>query len=166
MGVGDAETVLDGEERQFKLGDEDAGGGDEVSGLVDFGGGEFEAGAGNDDDGVLSAGCVDEDGSGSGGVGGGEDVLAVDAFGPVESAGNVAEGVGAEFADEGYVGSGAGDAFTGGFATALAEGMNLIEATQFACAVAGISVTRPGTAPSMPCRQEIDASLPKNKVQK
>ena len=62
--------------------------------------------------------------------------------------------------------TGAGDAFTGGFATALAEGMNLIEATQFACAVAGISVTRPGTAPSMPCRQEIDASLPKNKVQK
>jgi ribokinase len=53
--------------------------------------------------------------------------------------------------------TGAGDAFNGGFATALAEGMNLIEATQFACAVAGISVTRPGTAPSMPRRAEIDA---------
>jgi ribokinase len=35
--------------------------------------------------------------------------------------------------------------------------MDLIEATQFACAVAGISVTRPGTAPSMPHRHEIDA---------
>ena len=53
--------------------------------------------------------------------------------------------------------TGAGDAFNGGLATALAEGMNLIEATQFACVVAGISVTRPGTAPSMPHRLEIDA---------
>jgi ribokinase len=53
--------------------------------------------------------------------------------------------------------TGAGDAFNGGFATALAEGMNLVEATQFACIVAGISVTRPGTAPSMPHRPEIDA---------
>jgi ribokinase len=53
--------------------------------------------------------------------------------------------------------TGAGDAFNGGFATALAEGMDLIEATQFACTVAGISVTRPGTAPSMPRRDEIDA---------
>jgi len=55
--------------------------------------------------------------------------------------------------------TGAGDAFNGGLATALAEGMDLIEATQFACAVAGISVTRPGTAPSMPHRPEIDATL-------
>ena len=53
--------------------------------------------------------------------------------------------------------TGAGDAFNGGLATALAEGMNLIEATKFACVVAGISVTRPGTAPSMPRRSEIDA---------
>jgi ribokinase len=53
--------------------------------------------------------------------------------------------------------TGAGDAFNGGFATALAEGMDLIEATQFACAAAGISVTRQGTAPSMPHRHEIDA---------
>ncbi|MGH9597271.1 MAG: ribokinase [Edaphobacter sp.] len=53
--------------------------------------------------------------------------------------------------------TGAGDAFNGGLATALAEGMDLIESTKFACAVAGISVTRPGTAPSMPHRPEIDA---------
>jgi ribokinase len=53
--------------------------------------------------------------------------------------------------------TGAGDAFNGGLATALAEGMNLIEATKFACVVAGISVTRPGTAPSMPHRTEIDS---------
>jgi ribokinase len=53
--------------------------------------------------------------------------------------------------------TGAGDAFNGGLATALAEGMDLLEATKFACVVAGISVTRPGTAPSMPHRSEIDA---------
>ena len=55
--------------------------------------------------------------------------------------------------------TGAGDAFNGGLATALAEGMDLIEATGFACTVAGISVTRAGTAPSMPRRPEIDAIL-------
>jgi ribokinase len=53
--------------------------------------------------------------------------------------------------------TGAGDAFNGGLATALAEGMDIVEATRFACIVAGISVTRPGTAPSMPRRPEIDA---------
>ncbi len=58
--------------------------------------------------------------------------------------------------------TGAGDAFNGGLATALAEGRDLIEATTFACAVAGISVTRPGTAPSMPHRHEIDALLLKS----
>ena len=55
--------------------------------------------------------------------------------------------------------TGAGDAFNGGLATALAEGASLIESTRFACAVAGISVTRAGTAPSMPRRPEIDAIL-------
>ncbi len=55
--------------------------------------------------------------------------------------------------------TGAGDAFNGGLATALSEGMDLIAATRFACAVAGISVTRPGTAPSMPHRSEIEAIL-------
>jgi len=55
--------------------------------------------------------------------------------------------------------TGAGDAFNGGFAVALAEGMGLIEAARFACAVAGISVTRAGTAPSMPRRAEVDALL-------
>jgi ribokinase len=52
--------------------------------------------------------------------------------------------------------TGAGDAFAGGFAVALAEGKSLIEATRYGCAVAGISVTRPGTAPSMPYRDEVD----------
>ena len=55
--------------------------------------------------------------------------------------------------------TGAGDAFNGGFAVALAEGRNVIEAVRFGCATAGISVTRPGTAPAMPSRAEIDALL-------
>ncbi len=55
--------------------------------------------------------------------------------------------------------TGAGDAFNGGFAVALSEGMDIVEAGRFACAVAGISVTRPGTAPSMPHRVDVDALL-------
>ena len=55
--------------------------------------------------------------------------------------------------------TGAGDAFNGGFAVALSEGMPVIDAVRFGCATAGISVTRPGTAPSMPSRAEIDALL-------
>lgn len=55
--------------------------------------------------------------------------------------------------------TGAGDAFNGGFAVALAEGKPPLEAVRFGCAVAGLSVTRPGTAPSMPRRAEVDALL-------
>jgi ribokinase len=55
--------------------------------------------------------------------------------------------------------TGAGDAFNGGFAVALSEGMDVVDAVRFGCATAGISVTRPGTAPSMPSRAEIDARL-------
>ena len=55
--------------------------------------------------------------------------------------------------------TGAGDAFNGGFAGALAEGQDIVAAARFGCAVAGLSVTRPGTAPSMPHRPEIDAAL-------
>lgn len=55
--------------------------------------------------------------------------------------------------------TGAGDAFNGGLAVALAEGKDIVEAVRFGCAVAGISVTRPGTAQSMPRRGEVDALL-------
>jgi len=55
--------------------------------------------------------------------------------------------------------TGAGDAFNGGFATALARGMDPVEAVRFGCAVAGVSVTRPGTAPSMPTLAEVEALL-------
>ncbi|WP_353474416.1 ribokinase [Salipiger sp. H15] len=55
--------------------------------------------------------------------------------------------------------AGAGDAFIGGFAAALAEGCGVEEAVRFGCATAGIAVTRRGTAPAMPDRAEIDALL-------
>jgi ribokinase len=55
--------------------------------------------------------------------------------------------------------TGAGDAFNGGLAVALAEGRDPVEAVRFGVATACISVTRPGTAPSMPARSEIDALL-------
>ena len=55
--------------------------------------------------------------------------------------------------------TGAGDAFNGGFAAALARGADPLDAVRFGCATAGISVTRPGTAPSMPSLDEIEALL-------
>ena len=55
--------------------------------------------------------------------------------------------------------TGAGDAFNGGFAYALAEGMSLTEAVSYGSATAAISVTRLGTAPSMPYKNEIEELL-------
>jgi ribokinase len=55
--------------------------------------------------------------------------------------------------------TGAGDAFNGGLAVALAEEMPIDKALRFACATASISVTRRGTAPSMPDRHEIDTLI-------
>jgi len=52
--------------------------------------------------------------------------------------------------------TGAGDAFNGGLATALAEGMSLDNALVFANAVGALNVTKVGTAPAMPYRKEID----------
>ena len=58
--------------------------------------------------------------------------------------------------------TGAGDAFNGGFAAALAEGATPRVAARFAAALAAISVTRAGTAPSMPQRADVDALLAKS----
>jgi ribokinase len=52
--------------------------------------------------------------------------------------------------------TGAGDAFNGGFAVALSEGMDIGRALKFANCTASISVTRLGTSPAMPYRHEID----------
>ncbi len=52
--------------------------------------------------------------------------------------------------------TGAGDAFSGCFATAVAEGKTIPEAARFANIAAGLSVGKQGTAPAMPQREEID----------
>ena len=52
--------------------------------------------------------------------------------------------------------TGAGDAFNGGFVTALSEGKDLFEAARWGNATGALSVTRLGTAPAMPSRAEID----------
>jgi len=57
--------------------------------------------------------------------------------------------------------TGAGDAFNGALAIALAEGQPAHAAVLFGCATAALSVTRPGAASSMPTRSEVDALLPK-----
>lgn len=55
--------------------------------------------------------------------------------------------------------TGAGDAFNGAFAVALAEGADPVDAVRFGCAAASLSVTRPGAAAAAPARAEIDALL-------
>jgi ribokinase len=55
--------------------------------------------------------------------------------------------------------TGAGDSFNGGIAVALSEGKTLEEAIGFACAVAGLKVTRAGAGAGMPLRAEVDALL-------
>jgi ribokinase len=53
----------------------------------------------------------------------------------------------------------AGDAFNGAFAVGLMKGQSPREAAAFACAVAGISVTRHGAQPSMPTLAEVGRFL-------
>lgn len=55
--------------------------------------------------------------------------------------------------------TGAGDAFNGGLAVALAEGRPLADAARFANAAAALCVTKPGTARSTPYRAAVDALL-------
>lgn len=57
--------------------------------------------------------------------------------------------------------TGAGDAFNGGLATAIAEDLPMETALQFATCTAAISVTRYGSSPSMPYRHEIAALMEK-----
>ncbi|MEM1247085.1 MAG: ribokinase [Acidobacteriota bacterium] len=55
--------------------------------------------------------------------------------------------------------TGAGDAFNGALAVALAEGAEPVEAIRFANAAAALSVTRHGTSASMATRVEVDEAL-------
>jgi ribokinase len=55
--------------------------------------------------------------------------------------------------------TGAGDAFIGGLAVFLAEGLALEQATARACAVAALSVTRLGAQAALPTRAELESFL-------
>lgn len=55
--------------------------------------------------------------------------------------------------------TGAGDAFSGGLVAALAQGRRFFDAVLYGNAVAGLAVTKPGTAPAMPFRKEIEQAL-------
>ena len=54
---------------------------------------------------------------------------------------------------------GAGDAFSGALAVALAEGRPLIEAADWACAAGAFAVTQPGAQGALPTRAQIDRVL-------
>jgi ribokinase len=51
---------------------------------------------------------------------------------------------------------GAGDAFNGALAVALAEGRDVDDAAAWACAAAALAVTRPGAQAALPSREAID----------
>ena len=55
--------------------------------------------------------------------------------------------------------TGAGDAFNGALAVALAERRDLEDAVRFANATAALSVTKPATSPSMPTRHQVEQLL-------
>ncbi len=54
--------------------------------------------------------------------------------------------------------TGAGDAFVGTFAVALAAGMNPHEAVRLGCVSGALSVQRHGTQPSFPTRAELETA--------
>ena len=58
--------------------------------------------------------------------------------------------------------TGAGDAFNGGFVTALSEGKNLFEALRYGNATGALAVTKMGTAPAMPYREAIEEMVKKH----
>lgn len=53
----------------------------------------------------------------------------------------------------------AGDTFTGYFVAGISEGKEISDILQLASVAAGISVSRKGAAPSIPCRQEVSSVL-------
>ncbi len=57
--------------------------------------------------------------------------------------------------------TGAGDAYNGGLAHALDVGMDIYDAVRYASAVGGLSVTKMGTAPAMPYKNEVEEFLAK-----
>lgn len=62
--------------------------------------------------------------------------------------------------------SGAGDAFNGGFITALSEGEDIFKAAKFGRSLANLSVTKLGTSVAMPTRKEVDDFIKLNEFNK
>jgi ribokinase len=86
-------------------------------------------------------------------------VMTLGANGALVKNSKITEHVPAYYAGPTVETTGAGDAFNAGLAVGLSEEMGLVGAVRFGCAVAGISVTRAGTAPSMPRRSEVEALM-------
>jgi len=59
---------------------------------------------------------------------------------------------------------GAGDAFHGGFALALAEGQSELEAMRFGAAAAGIKCTRLGGSAGTPTRSEVETFIAQSRL--
>lgn len=57
--------------------------------------------------------------------------------------------------------TGAGDAFNGAFTMALSEGKSIFEAMSYGNAAGALAVTKQGTAPAMPFREELEKMLEK-----
>jgi ribokinase len=53
----------------------------------------------------------------------------------------------------------AGDAFVGGFGTALAEGQSFEEAMRWGCAAGALAATKLGAQPSLPTREALETIL-------
>lgn len=60
--------------------------------------------------------------------------------------------------------TGAGDAFNGGLLAGLSQGMTLKQATIYGNVVSNLAVTRLGTAPAMPTRDEIEAFIREKEI--
>ena len=59
--------------------------------------------------------------------------------------------------------TGAGDCFTAALMVAMAEGQELQEALEFACAAGAAAAMKPGAQPSLPDREDVDALLQSGK---
>ncbi len=60
--------------------------------------------------------------------------------------------------------TGAGDAFNGGLLAGLSQGMDLMQAAAYGNVVSNLAVTKLGTAPAMPTKEEIDTFLHRNGI--
>ena len=60
--------------------------------------------------------------------------------------------------------TGAGDAFNGGLLAGLSQGMDLLAAARYGNVIANLAVTKLGTAPAMPSKEEIEAFMKERQI--